>query len=96
MPDSDNAPHLVVLPRNANVATELVNLANPARLHRLVGLEDVERHRSLLCDLYDRCLDSALRQAWHSWTCQHCPLFVLAGAYRSLQATQQGAMRPSA
>jgi hypothetical protein len=88
-------PHLVILPGRED-SDDLARLARPKRLTGLVELDDVERHRSLLCDYYDECLDSALAQGWQSWSCEQCPLFVLAEGYRSRRTDHDGALRPSA
>jgi hypothetical protein len=85
-------PHLVVLPGSGSPEVP----ANPTRLAGLVELDDVDQHRSLMCDLYDDCLDRALRQGWQSWTCSKCELFALAETYRSLHAVHEGGLRPSA
>ncbi len=92
-----DTPQLVVLQgRRDDDPRDLAHLAHPTRLGGLVELDDVERHRSLLCELYDDCLDGALRQGWQSWSCERCPLFALAERYRSLQADHEAALRPTA
>ena len=91
-----DTPHLVVLPGREDDAEGPSSLAHPTRLTGLVDLDDVERHRSLLCDLYDECLDSALHQGWQSWSCERCPLFALAETYRARRTEHEGGLRPSA
>lgn len=95
MDASARSPHLVVLPRLAE-ERPAESLAHPTRLPGLVELEEVERHRSVHCDLYDGCLDRALRERWSGWTCAECPLFALADVFRSMQTDREGALRPTA
>jgi hypothetical protein len=46
--------------------TELNAPINPDR--------GVEGHRNLFCDVYDACLDEAVKQGWNSWSCTRCPM----------------------
>ncbi len=68
----------------------------PTKLSGLVEHDDVDRHRSLLCDCYDACLDEAFRHRWASWTCERCPLFRFAEGYRAMRVDHEGGLRPDA
>jgi hypothetical protein len=69
---------------------------NPTKLRSLVRHEDVERRRSLCCREYDGCLDTVLRQAWRSWTCEQCALFSLTREWRAAEIAHEAALRPFA
>jgi len=47
---------------------------NPTRLKRLIELDAVDAQRHVFCDQYERCLDSAIKRSWPSWTCKSCRL----------------------
>jgi hypothetical protein len=49
----------------------------PTMLNTLIKDHAVDEHRNLFCPQYARCLDTALRQGWDSWTCANCRLFTL-------------------
>jgi hypothetical protein len=66
---------LVLLHREGDGAVRPSPRPNPTRLASLVRPESVERHRNLLCDQYDGCLDAALEHGWTSFTCEQCTLF---------------------
>jgi hypothetical protein len=51
----------------------------PSELGALCPLDEVLRRRSLWCPAYDRCLDTACRRGWRSWTCEQCTLFLETG-----------------
>ncbi len=93
MEDLTGRPRLVVL-SGADEADR--DGANPTPLSGVMELDEVEEHRSLLCDRYDECLDLAYRRRWQSWTCVHCRRFELAPVYRALRSAHEGALRPMA
>lgn len=70
-------------------------LPNPTALRALVKEEEVERHRSLSCGEYDDCLDTVLRRAWRSWTCERCQLFRLKD-WRAAEIAHLAGLRPEA
>ena len=59
---------------------------NPSELQSLVGYKEVDSRRSLYCPDYDRCLETACRGGWASWTCENCRLFSLARDHRAADA----------
>jgi hypothetical protein len=69
---------------------------NPTKLRSLVKHEDVERRRSLCCVEYDDCLDTVLRNAWKSWTCEQCTLFSRTRDCRAAHIAHEAAQRPFA
>lgn len=69
---------------------------NPTALRSLVKHEEVEKHRSLCCAEYDGCLETALREAWRSWTCGRCSLFSLERDCRAALIAHEAALRPEA
>jgi ribosomal protein L37AE/L43A len=71
-------------------------IPNPTALRSLVKQEDVEKHRSLSCANYDCCLDSVLRHAWRSWSCERCELFRLTAVWRTAEIAHEAALRPLA
>lgn len=71
-------------------------IPNPTALRSLVKPEEVERHRSLSCASYDGCLDAVLRNAWRSWTCGRCRLFVHGRSCRAAEIAHEAALRPFA
>ena len=71
-------------------------MPNPTALRSLVKPEDVEKHRSLSCARYDGCLETVLRNAWRSWSCGRCRLFVLDRDWRAAEMAHEAALRPMA
>jgi hypothetical protein len=65
----------------------------PTALASLVRPDEVPRRRSLACPEYDRCLDTAFRRGWRSWTCERCPIFPLASTFRSIEIGSLGLER---
>jgi hypothetical protein len=68
--------------------------AGPTELEKPCEPDEVGQRRSLWCPAYDRCLDAALRRRWRSWSCESCPLFPLAGPFRTREAENACAGRP--
>jgi hypothetical protein len=66
----------------------------PTRRNAVLNQEDVDRMRSLFCTEYDRCLASAVRKGWASWTCEHCELFVLPGHLYAAELAERAMLRP--
>jgi hypothetical protein len=50
---------------------------NPTKLVELLDRRGAGKHRRLFCGWYDHCEEQAEEDGWASWTCTHCPLFVL-------------------
>lgn len=70
---------------------------NPTALRSLIKKpEDVAKHRSLSCGGYDGCLDTVLRRAWRSWTCERCQLFRLTAQWHTAEVAHEAALRPLA
>lgn len=69
---------------------------HPTALRSLIKDEEVARHRSLSCGEYDGCLDTVLRRAWKSWTCEQCKLFRLTRDWRAAEIAHEAALRPLA
>ena len=61
--------------RASDDSSAFPNPTNPARLNRLIELDAVDTQRHVFCDLYERCLDSAIEEGWPSWTCKSCRRF---------------------
>jgi len=68
--------------------------AGPVELAEPCAPKDMGTLRSLWCPAYDRCLDTALRRRWRSWSCEACALFPLARPFRKLEAAKACASRP--
>jgi hypothetical protein len=69
----------------SNDGTDASPRPNPTGLAALIELETVDRHRSFLCEEYDRCLDEALRNDWPSWSCERCPIFARGVASQAMR-----------
>ena len=74
MNDTSGHTMLMMLHGQANEEMGALPHPNPTRLAILLEPETVERHRNVLCDHYDHCLDEALMQRWPSWSCERCPM----------------------
>ena len=48
----------------------------PTQYHYRIEYEDIELHRHIWCEHYNRCLDHAANSYWQNFTCQKCQLFV--------------------
>ena len=69
---------------------------NPTKLCAPIEPDSVERHRSFLCDDYDRCLDEALRHSWPSWSCEHCQMFAQDTPSQAMRVRHEAVSRPEA
>ncbi len=74
----------------------MTGMPNPTALRSLVKHEDVDRQRSVSCAEYDGCLDTVLRRAWRSWTCERCALFSLTRDWARAEVAHEAALRPFA
>jgi hypothetical protein len=87
MDSASGDSELVLLHRQAGGVVGASPRPNPTRLAALVRPEAVERHRSLVCEQYDGCLDEALEHGWTSFTCERCELFKRPKASQTIWMT---------
>ena len=80
-------PQLLPLHAPSDPETASGAARNPTRLASLVRPEAVEKHRSLVCEEYDSCLDTALAHGWTSFTCERCALFARPKVSQTIWAT---------
>ncbi len=69
---------------------------NPTRLGGQIDLDEVEGHRRLICEGYDRCLEIAARSGWPSWSCENCRMFAKDTASQKMSLDHEAAGRPGA
>ena len=56
---------------------------NPKPLAKKPSVEEVHLRRNVHCNVYDRCLETAFRRGWCSWTCHLCGRYALIRAPRA-------------
>lgn len=59
----------------ASLTSRLPARARPTHWPLRLLPDEVDEHRNLGCQNYDRCLSYAILKVWSNFTCRYCPLF---------------------